>query len=167
MRCSLSRLLLLSAFGFSASTLAACSDGADDAHGSSGGTGGTGGANIAGQSADQCVRLSPYQYGGLGITNTCNVTIKYSYCNLRPDSSNSTLFQCKAQRASFSPTGYTYSQGMDGLSPGSTHQIIGTSGVDNQKTWVKACVSPDAPYISDFNTSTITGNSSAYGFCTK
>lgn len=132
-----------------------------------GGTGGgTGGGGTAGQSADQCVRLSPHPRGGLGITNTCNVAIEYSYCNLRAVSS-AALFQCRAQALTTSPTGYVYQRGGSTLAPGNTAQILETAEITNQKTWVKACVYLDIPLITGFNTAVINENSLATGYCLK
>lgn len=144
--------------------------------GSGGGTPGAGGgttggsaagsvSSSAGTSAVNCLRMGSNAQGSITVTNTCNAQIKVAYCNLYASAPSSTgsLFVCKGQTASYSPTGYVYEQGAGSINPGQTDVLLGTA-VPNQKAWVMACAS-GLPHIVDFNTPTINANSVATGMC--
>ncbi|GAA7758165.1 MULTISPECIES: hypothetical protein [Cupriavidus] len=128
------------------------------------GASGSGGLK-SGVSAMNCVRMGHNASGSTTITNTCGGTISYTFCNLyaAPAGDTGTLFVCKGQRATYSPSGYVYEQGSDGLGAGNTQVILGTR-VNNQVTWVIACAT-GLPHITNFDTSTIGPNSKATGIC--
>lgn len=144
--------------------------------GTNGGTPGNGGGSNgggnsgsistnSGTSAVNCLRMGTTAQGSITITNTCNARISTAYCNLyaTAPSSTGTLFVCSGHAASYSPSGYVYEQGAGSIGPGQTEILLGTA-VQNQKSWVMACASGN-PHIVDFNTSTISANSTATGIC--
>lgn len=125
------------------------------------------GSSSTGQSALQCIKTGTSSRGGVTITNVCNASVAYAFCNLRPGAPNSaagSLFVCKGSPASISPTGFIYQQGSDTLAPGATQSILGTDDVSNQVSWIVACSSGKGN-ISGFDTATISTNSKASGFC--